>query len=260
MRAFVSADGLGAVRMSRCGGRVTPPNADHPSRGFASALARVPRRNAKEPATFGTASVIGESVSLGSRTSSGTGPDNVGAWGEVLRRSLMRRSRTVLGATSMSATLACGLGATPPAQASPDAFAINGVFTATSDGNFATTDYAFHNEATVTSTWTVTSTCISDDHCAGQVSSDQGWSAPLYTHEGHVWYVERDLPAWEPCPDGTTSPGHQRYKFSPSNADGLTQIGSPYLEGTDKTNGVRGACGRAKWLTVVMPFRLNKVG
>ena len=52
-------------------------------------------------------------------------------------------------------------------------------------------------------------------------------------------------------------------------ADGVTQIGSPYLEGKDKTNGDRFACApvatgelaewRAKWLTIVMPFRLDKV-
>jgi hypothetical protein len=199
-------------------------------------------------------------MSLASCASSCAGRDNVAARGEILIRAQIHRTRSVLGATSISAALVGGLPLTPLAQASPDAFAINGVFTATSDGNFATTDYAFHNEATVTSTWTITSSCISDDHCAGQVRSDQGWSAPLYTHEAHVWYVERDLPAWEPCPDGTVSAGHQTYKFYPSNADGLSQIGSPYLEGTDKTNGIRGACGRPKWLTVVMPFRLIKVG
>lgn len=169
------------------------------------------------------------------------------------------RRRAALRSTPASA-LVCAMCLAPSAQANPEAFAINGVYTATSDGNFATTDYAFHNEATVTSTWTITSACITDDHCSGQVTSDQGWTAPLYTHEGNVWYLERDLPNWEPCPDGTTSPGHQTYKFYPSDADGLTQIGSPYLEGIDKTNGVGGACGRPKWLTVVMPFRLNKVG
>lgn len=173
---------------------------------------------------------------------------------------MIGRTSATLGATSASVALVWGMCVVPPAQADPNAFAINGVYTATSDGNFATTDYAFHDEATVTSTWTIASTCVSDDHCSGQVASDQGWTAPLYTHEGHEWYVERDLPNWQPCPDGTTSPGHQTFKFTPSDADGLTQIGSPYLEGIDKTNGVGGACGRPKWLTVVMPFRLNKIG
>lgn len=168
-------------------------------------------------------------------------------------------SRAALRSASVSAVLVCGVCLASHAQADPGAFAINGVYTATSDGHFATTDYAFHNEATVMSTWTITSACVTDDHCSGQVASDQGWTAPIYTHEGHVWYVERDLPNWEPCPDGTSSPGHQTYKFTPSDADGLTQIGSPYLEGIDKTNGVGGACGRPKWLTVVMPFRLNKI-
>jgi len=164
--------------------------------------------------------------------------------------------RVVFGA----AILAVGVGTSPAAQATPDAFSINGVYTAISEGHYATTDYAFHDESTVTSTWRITSTCVSDDHCTGQISSDQGWTAPIYTHEGHVWYVERDLPNWEPCADGTTSPGHQTYKFYPANADGLTQIGSPHLEGIDKTNGVFGGCGRPKWLTIVMQFQLNKIG
>jgi hypothetical protein len=60
--------------------------------------------------------------------------------------------------------------------------------------------------------------------------------------------------------------------FYPANADGVTQIGSPYLEGRDKTVGARAACGippiadvpfsgnYGKPLTIVMPFRLDKIG
>lgn len=148
---------------------------------------------------------------------------------------------------------------TPMAQASVDAYAINGTYAATSDGTYATTDYAFHNEATVRSTWTITSTCETDTHCTGQVVSDQGWTAPLRT-EGHVWYVEHDVTGWETCPDGTSFDGHQTFMFYPANANGVTQIGSPYLEGRDKTVGPRFACGRAKVLTIVMPFRLDRLG
>lgn len=165
-------------------------------------------------------------------------------------------------ATLLQAVLVGGLGTTPLAQATGDAYAINGVYVATSDGTYATTNYAFHNEATVRSTWTVRSTCATDVHCTGQVSSDQGWSAPLRT-EGHVWYVERDVPNWETCPDGTSFTGHQTFQFYPANADGVTQIGSPYLEGKDKTVGPRYACGTANYgqaLTIVMPFRLDRVG
>ncbi|WP_228032570.1 hypothetical protein [Mycolicibacterium sp. P9-22] len=159
-------------------------------------------------------------------------------------------------AVFIAATAGCAL---PSARASVDPVAINGVFTVLSDGEWATTDYAFHKEATVVSTWTITSTCTTEVSCTGLVSSDQGWEASLYTNEGNVWYVERDLPNWQPCPDGSVLPGHQTFKFYPSDSDGLTQIGSPYLEGIDKTVGERYACGRVKALTIVLPLRLNKI-
>jgi hypothetical protein len=174
----------------------------------------------------------------------------------------MRPLHTVVIAAALTgATLVGGGGITPSAQATDDDYAINGTYAATSDGTYATTDYAFHNEATVRSTWTITSTCTTDVHCTGQVRSDQGWSAPLRT-EAHVWYVDRDVPNWEVCPDGTPFTGHQTFTFSPANANGVTQIGSPYLEGRDKTVGPRYACGTywyGKPLTLVMQFRLDKI-
>ena len=175
----------------------------------------------------------------------------------------MRLVSTLISAPLMAAALTYVVGGGPTAQASPDSFAFNGTYTATSDGTYATTNYAFHNEATVRSTWTITSKCVTDETCSGQVTSDQGWSAPLSMQVGHVWSVQRDLPGWETCPDGTTFPGHQTFTFYPSNADGLTQIGSPYLEGRDKTVGPRYACSTywfGKPLTIVLPFRLDKTG
>lgn len=178
----------------------------------------------------------------------------------------MRPLSTVATATLMGAALVGGIDTPFAAWATGDDYAINGTYVATSDGSYATTDYAFHNEATVRSTWTITSTCTADVHCTGQVTSDQGWSAPLRT-EGKVWYVERDVPNWETCPDGTTFPGHQTFMFYPANANGVTQPGSPYLEGRDKTVGPPFACGRTalglgarSHLTIVMPFRLDRIG
>jgi hypothetical protein len=175
------------------------------------------------------------------------------------KEDVMRPLRTLISAALLGAALFGGVDGTPLAQATDDDYAINGRFVATSDGAYATTDYAFHNEATVKSMWTITSKCTTDVHCTGQVHSDQGWSAPLRT-EGPVWYVDHDVPHWETCPDGTSSPGHQTFTFNPSNANGVTQIGSPYLEGKDETVGPRYACGRATVLTIVMPFRLDQVG
>ena len=85
----------------------------------------------------------------------------------------MRPMCTLVSATLMAAALA-GIGTTPSAQATDDAYAINGTYAATSDGAYATTNYAFHNEATMKSTWTITSTCATDVHCTGQVSSSVG--------------------------------------------------------------------------------------
>ena len=93
----------------------------------------------------------------------------------------MRPLSTVVSATLMAAALVAGIGTTPSARATDGDYAINGTYVATSDGTYATTDYAFHNEATVRSTWTITSKCTTDVHCTGQVTSDQGWSAPLRT-------------------------------------------------------------------------------
>jgi hypothetical protein len=178
----------------------------------------------------------------------------------------MRPISTVAGATLMGTALVCGVGISPSAQATDGDFSINGTYSATSDGPYATTDYAFHKEETVRSTWTITSKCTTDVTCTGRVTSDQGWSAPLYT-EGHVWYVQRDVPNWETCPDGTTFTGHQTFMFYPANADGVTQIGSPHLEGRDKTVGPPFACGGTvlglgarSMLTIVMPFQLDKIG
>jgi hypothetical protein len=179
----------------------------------------------------------------------------------------MRRPGTVVRATLMIGPALVGAVHTAPSASADDydAYALNGTYAATSDGTYATTDYAFHNEATVKSTWTITSKCTTDVHCTGQVTSDQGWSAPART-EAHVWYVEHDVPNWETCPDGTTFTGHQTFMFYPANADGVTQIGSPYLEGRDKTVSPDFACGRTALglgarsrLTIVMPFRLDKI-
>jgi hypothetical protein len=136
---------------------------------------------------------------------------------------------------------------------------INGTYIATSVGEWAKTNEVFRDEATVRSTWTVTSTCMNFQECSGQVTSDQGWSAPLTMHDGTDWVVTRDLTNWEFCPDGTAVTGHQRYRFYSVGPDGRQQPGSGTLAGQDKTVGPSGACGINRWLVVQMPFRLDKI-
>ena len=168
--------------------------------------------------------------------------------------------RPYLGGIAALVLMIGGLGSPAPAAAVGNDFAINGTFAAVSDGQWATTDYAFHDEQTVRSTWTIQSACTEDRVCGGQVTSDAGWSALVRSVDGRIWKLERDLPNWQTCPDGTTSPGRQTFTFYPSDANGVTKIGSPYLEGKDKTTGVNGACGTFKFLTIVMPFRLDRIG
>ncbi len=131
-----------------------------------------------------------------------------------------------------------------------DRIALNGTYTAISDGNWAKTNYSYHDEPTVTSTWTISSTCVDPMDCTGRVTSDQGWSASLRLVGGDLWVVAHDVENWERCEDGTTAPGHQIFKFSADEN----------LAGWDYTVGPSGACGANKWLVVEMPFKLVKVG
>jgi hypothetical protein len=134
-----------------------------------------------------------------------------------------------------------------PEQVLVDEPEINGTFTAISDGQWAKTNDIFRDEATVTSTWTITSTCSDPTSCTGRVTSDQGWSADA-RYQSRMWTVFRHVENWEPCPDGTASAGEQVltfYKVTPTT-----------LLGWDKTFGESGACGINLALSVKMPFKL----
>jgi hypothetical protein len=170
---------------------------------------------------------------------------------------MSRRTGTVASATLLSTIVIGGLGTAPSARAEGNP--INGTYIATSVGEWARTNEVYRDEATVRSTWTITSSCATFQECSGQVTSDQGWSAPITEHDGSLWYVRRDVPNWEHCPDGTAATGHQTYQFSYAGPDGLVQLGSKTLAGWDKTIGPSGACGVNRWLVVEMPFRLDKI-
>jgi hypothetical protein len=170
----------------------------------------------------------------------------------------MRACGVIAGATAVAVTVIVSLGTPSSARASEDSLALNGTYIATSNGDWAKTNDSYHNEATVTSTWTITSTCSNPIDCTGQVTSDQGWTAPI-RHNYDAWIVDRDLPTWVRCPDGTAFPGHQRYRLWPVDATGYVAAGSPTLAGEDRTIGSSGACGVNKSLDIRMPFRLDKV-
>jgi hypothetical protein len=164
------------------------------------------------------------------------------------------------GVLVCAAAALVGAGNPLTAHASDGDWGLNGSYTATSNGEWARTNEAFHDEASIRSTWTITTQCSYPTECTGTVSSDFGWSAPIYK-TGGVWYVKRTVDNWEPCPDGTTAPGLQVYRFSPVVPDGSqTDPTSTTLVGEDQTTGQGGACGINKPLFINMPFKLVKTG
>jgi hypothetical protein len=162
----------------------------------------------------------------------------------------MRASAALVSAMLMTTAGIPSWTGIPSARASSDSVALNGKYTATSDGTWAQTHDSFHSEATVVSTWTITSTCNTPVDCTGQVISDQGWNASIRLVGGDMWRVAHDVPNWERCQDGSTAPGRQTFKFSANEN----------LAGWDNTVGPSGACGANKELVVRMPFKLVKAG
>lgn len=155
-----------------------------------------------------------------------------------------------------SALLVVGVAAAPTALAE-DA-GLNGKFRAQSNGDWATTQDIYHDEASVISTWTIAMTCTNDVVCNGTVTSDAGWTAGISITNGE-YIVQRELPNWEPCADGRTVTGHQRYRFFPVDDVGFVRPGSPIFAGFDKTSGESGGCSLNQKLEVDMPFRLEKL-
>ncbi len=172
----------------------------------------------------------------------------------------MRSVGTLTTATLLAATVFGGVVTASPAQGkTKEDVAVNGTFRATSIGDYAKTNDQYHGEATVIQTWTISSSCVTFQECHGTVTSDQGWSAPVYMSDGQLWYIKRDVPDWERCPDGTAFTGQQTFYFYPVNENGDYSLGSSTFAGKDKTIGPSGACGRNQWLDVTMPLRLDRV-
>lgn len=162
------------------------------------------------------------------------------------------------GAVLACSLIAVGLASAAPAQA--DDWALNGRFLATSNGQWATTNDVYRDEAVIRSTWTIAMGCSHTIICAGSVTSDAGWSADIITTNSE-YIVKRDLPEWEPCADGSGRmvTGHQRYRFFPVADTGFLEPGSRIFAGFDKTSGESGACSLNEKLEIEMPFRLEKL-
>ena len=181
----------------------------------------------------------------------------------------MRAVDIVSGATATTIALLGSLVALPSAQAEDYGIAINGTYRATSNGDWAQSSQGpygaggarvFRDEQTKVETWTVSSDCVSPVECDGEVISDAGWTAPL-KWDTTQWFVDRDIPNWEPCPDGTAAPGHQT--FGLWNFDPSTTRRDPnardLIVGFEKTQAPSGACGVNKPLVIQLPVRLEKL-
>lgn len=138
--------------------------------------------------------------------------------------------------------------------------AINGVFTALSNGDWAKTGSVFMDEQTVVSTWTISTTCSMYNICEGTVASDQGWSASISTTNG-MWYVRREIADWQQCAGGGTATGRQLFRFYPIDVrTGQVQTGSDTFTGIDRTVTPGGSCGVSTPTVIEMPFRLTRNG
>ncbi|OBA84586.1 hypothetical protein A9W99_00215 [Mycobacterium sp. 1164966.3] len=172
----------------------------------------------------------------------------------------MRSVGPLTAVTLLSAMVFGGLGTASTAQATTkEDVAINGTYRATSIGDWAKTNDQYNGEPTVIQTLTISSSCVTFQECHGTVTSDQGWTAPMYMLDGTMWYVKRDVPNWERCEDGTAYTGLQTLYFYPVNSYGEFTLGSPTFAGKDKTIGPSGACGQNRSLGVDMPLRLDKL-
>jgi hypothetical protein len=130
---------------------------------------------------------------------------------------------------------------------------INGTFTATSDGQWSKTREVYRPQLTVVTQWTVSSTCADVEHCAGEVSSQQGWTSDLRCQAGQ-WYTTHRVDNWQPCSDGSTTHGDQAFRFYRVADHPET------FKGYDRTIGPSGGCRVNLWLTIEMPFTLTTTG
>lgn len=149
---------------------------------------------------------------------------------------------------------------TPTAAAAFCDPTLNGAYRAVSEGKWAKTNEIFHDEATVTSTWTISTTCSAQTYdCAGQVSSSQGWNAPIQCDSAGLWSVRRHLDRWEPCQDGTAAAADQLLYFSPDLSGSPSFDAVKSFSGWDRTVGTSGGCGINRPLVIEMPFQLSRI-
>ncbi|WP_232004906.1 hypothetical protein [Mycobacterium sp. ACS1612] len=106
-------------------------------------------------------------------------------------------------------------------------------------------------------TFSVTSDCISPIECYGEVRSDAGWTGAL-NFNGDSWRIDRDVPNWLPCPDGTAAPAHQNFAlwgWNPATSE--KNKDRDLIVGWERTLAPSGACGYNKPVVTQLPVRLE---
>jgi hypothetical protein len=171
----------------------------------------------------------------------------------------MRTPPMIAGATAAAIAFNGAGWLVPVAHASDYGIELNGTYEETSNGQWAKTNEVFIDEPVVRATWVISSTCSGPTECTGQVGSDQGWTARM-RFSADRWMVDHEVPNWIPCPDGTTAPGKQQYRFFGYDNGRLDHTHTDYLAGRDTTIGPSGACGVNKPLVIEMPFTLRRTG
>jgi hypothetical protein len=171
----------------------------------------------------------------------------------------MDAAKAIAGAALLATT---ALITAPQASASYDQYAINGQYSVVSNGEWAKQNDRYQDEPSVRSTWTVNTTCSTAMTCSGKVTSTLGWTEDIYTLSGSQWFVKHYVQDWIPCPDGTTAPGLQVYRFYPATESGNHAIaGTPInlMVGEDQTTGQSGNCGRNLSLVMTLPVKMTKI-
>jgi hypothetical protein len=169
------------------------------------------------------------------------------------------RGVRIAGAVSAAVAVIGSVGTATPAYASNFGVELNGTYRVSSNGEWARTNDVLMDEKTVVQTWTITSSCVSPIECSGEVRSDQGWTAPLRLDS--YWMVDRDIPNWAPCPDGTFAPGHQKFIIWGVNPDTEEVLSKnlKFLAGRDTTKTASGACGVNKPIVIELPVWIEKL-
>lgn len=172
----------------------------------------------------------------------------------------MRAIGVISGVAATAITVLGSIGAAASAHASNFGIELNGTWRVMSDGEWARTNEVLIDQKTVIQTWTITSSCVSPIECTGEVTSDQGWTAPMRLAPDW-WIVDRVVPNWIPCPNGTFADGFQKFLFwgiNPVANERDLKI-TDLMAGRDRTMGSSGACGVNKNLVIELPVRMERI-